>query len=69
MNPVSSASLAAGYAALMRVNAVRLARDPVSQTGAMTETAPVAAPMPLQPDPALRPAPGPGRGTVLDIEV
>lgn len=69
MNPVSSASLAAGYAALMRVNAVQMAREPVSQTGAMTETAPVAAPMSLQPDPSLRPNPGPGRGGLLDIQV
>lgn len=69
MNPITSASLAAGYAALMRVNAVRLAREPVSQTGAMTETAPVAAPMSLQPDPALAPRPAPGRGAAIDIQV
>ncbi len=69
MNPVTSASLAAGYAALMRVNAVQMAREPVAQTGAMTETAPVAASMSLQSDPALGPRPGPGRGAVLDIQV
>lgn len=69
MNPVTSMSLAAGYAALMRANAVRMAREPVSQAGAMTETAPVAAPMPLQPDPSLGPRPGPGHGAVLDIQV
>lgn len=69
MNRVTSTSPAAGYAALLRVNAVQLAREAISQTGAMTETAPVAAAMPLHPDPALAPRPGPGRGATLDIVV
>ena len=69
MNSITSASLAAGYAALMRVNAVQLAREPLRVVGAMTGTAPVAAAMPLTPDPALAPRPGPGRGALVDIAV
>lgn len=68
MSPITATTLISGYAGLMRANAVQMARAPINQTGAMTDSGPVAASMSLRPDPSLGPRPGPGRGAVIDIQ-
>lgn len=69
MNLTASTSLAAGYAALLRVNAVQLARSPVGQTGATNEAAPAVASISLTPGSSPGGGLASGRGSVIDMLV